>query len=208
MAVIFDNLQKFSSSLNSQLPKMWGYTDLNTTLETMISSGFFNDFIGTTELEDDDLIYLKGLDGAFLYKYTLINAGTNTKLVHPSSEETAPLVYRYTLNSTFDLSSAGPKTRWIPIPRAGVIHRMSGVLSEGLTAFDVIQLEYIGETLTEMDFGNGISAGKGIQNEFTKSVESTAVSSPSGLLLRTNSLGSSARVYQFAIEIFVIETEI
>lgn len=154
MILFNDNLQKFSSSLNSNFPKMWGYTDLNTTTKTMSELGYFNRFIGVTELKDEDFIYVLGSNGAALFKYIIVNG--NTELVNPIIMDVHPFVYRYVLSIRFiaDNTIVTPGSIPIFIPRSGTIVGITAMHQFGFSANVVFQMKYLGTNVgVPMGFG-------------------------------------------------------
>jgi hypothetical protein len=201
MAVIFNNLQKLSSTLNSNYPKIWGYTDTSVTLAAMVASTFFNDFIGTTELEDGDLFLAKGSDGEFLYKY-VVTAG-NTSLVSPIDLQVEPFVYRYALDVEIDISIAAPIVRFIPIPRAGILRTITGVVREGTSVSEDFVFDYRGTEVAIFNFNVNTQGTAVSSSTLSTVVEKSGITTPQGLTISVTSASATQRIYAFVFEIEV-----
>lgn len=213
MALIFDNLQKLSSTLNSELPKMWGYTDLNTTLETMSALGYFNGFIGLTELEDQDLIYVLGSDGASLFKYILVIG--NTELVNPVTIDVQPFIYRYVLQETFIptgvVDPTPPGTSWIFIPRGGFVVSISAILTSGVRSdFMNFTFNYLGSQVgSKITFLFGQTQGTRFFQPLILPVDDSITTDPAGFNLNWEPYSHDPQVpmqYDFQIEILQFST--
>lgn len=111
MAFSKQNWSLLSSALNLNVPRIWGYVDLNSTIATVSQSGYFDDI--SEEVTLDDLVYIRASDDAQLFRISSLDPVVISVLSHQ----------KILMTRSFDVSQSAiaPFSRIYPVTLTGLV---------------------------------------------------------------------------------------